>query len=108
MIHCIISDCIIARGENHQALAGDALTQSHEDILRMFLKQVEELEEDKVDEIMEIGVGDSLEELLVKAIEGCVQILRMERPSKEKVNEVVEVVEVVREYKPKTKGQGPS
>ena len=105
MIHCIMSDCIIARGENHQALVGDAVTQSHEDVLRMFLNQVEELEEDEVDEIMEMGVEDSLEEQLEKVIEGCVQILRMERPSKEKVEEVVEVV---REYKPKTKGQGPS
>ena len=105
MIHCIISDHIIARGANHQALAGDALMQPHEDILRMFLKQVEELEEDKADEIMKIGVGDLLEELLEKAIEGCVQILRMERPSKEKVKEVVGVV---RKYKPKMKGQGLS
>ena len=105
MIHCIMSDCIIARGANHQALVGDAVTRSHEDVLRMFLNQVEELEEDKVDEIVEMGVEDLLEEQLEKVIGVCVQILGMERPSKEKVEEVVEVV---REYKPKTKGQGPS
>ena len=35
---------------------------------------MEELEEDEVDEIVEMGVGDSLEELLEKAIEGCVQV----------------------------------
>ena len=89
-----MSDRIIARGENHPALVRDTLTRSHEDVLRMFLNQVEELEEDEVDEIVEMGVGDLLEELLEKAIEGCVQVLGMERPSKEEV----EALEAVGEY----------
>ena len=89
-----MSDRIIARRENHPVLVGDAVTRSHEDVLRMFLNQVEELEEDEVDEIVEIGVEDSLEELLEKDIEGCVQVLGMERPSKEEV----EALEAVREY----------
>ena len=55
---------------------------------------MEELEEDEVDEIVEIGVGDSLEELLEKDIEGCVQVLGMERPSREEV----EALEAVGEY----------
>ena len=61
----------------------------------MFLNQVEGLEEDEVDEIVEMGVEDSLEELLEKVIEGCVQVLGMERPSQEKVEEALEAV---REY----------
>ena len=89
-----MSDRVIVRRENHPALVGDAVTRSHEDVLRMFLNQVEELEEDEVDEIVEMGVGDSLEELLEKAIEGCVQVLGMERPSKEEV----EALEAVGEY----------
>ena len=93
-IHRVMSDRIIARRENHPVLVGDAVTRSHEDVLRMFLNQVEELEEDEVDEIVEIGVEDSLEELLEKDIEGCVQVLGMERPSKEEV----EALGAVREY----------
>ena len=60
VIHRIMSDRIIARRESHQALVGDAVTRSHEDVLKMFLNQVEELEEDEVDEIVEMGLGDSL------------------------------------------------
>ena len=86
-----MSDRIIARGENHKALVGDAVTRSHEDVLWMFLNQVEELEEDEVDEIVGLGVEYSLEELLEKAIEGCVQVLGMERPSNG-------ALEAVREY----------
>ena len=52
------------------------------------LNQVEELKEDEVDEIVGMGVEDSLEEQLEKAFEGCV---RMERPSKNKVKEALEV-----------------
>ena len=98
VIHRIMSDRIIARRESHQALVGDAVTRSHEDVLRMFLNQVEELEEDEVDEIVEMGVGDSHEELLEKAIQRCVRVLGIERPSQEKVEEALEAV---REYKPK-------
>ena len=94
MIHRMMGDRIIARGENHQALVGDTVKRSHEDVLWMFLNQVEELEEDEVDEIVEMGAGDSLEELLEKAIEGCVQVLGMERPSREEV----EALEAVGEY----------
>ena len=55
------------------------------------LNQVEELKEDEVDEIVGMGVEDSLEEQLEKAIEGCVRIPGMERPSKNKVKEALEV-----------------
>ena len=55
------------------------------------LNQVEELKEDEVDEIVGMGVEDSLEEQLEKAFEGCVGIPGMERPSKNKVKEALEV-----------------
>ena len=55
------------------------------------LNQVEELKEDEVDEIVGMGVEDSLGEQLEKAFEGCVRIPRMERPSKNKVKEALEV-----------------
>ena len=44
-----------------------------------------------VDEIVGMGVEDSLKEQLEKAFEGCVWIPRMERPSKNKVKEALEV-----------------
>ena len=55
------------------------------------LNQVEELKEDEVDEIVGMGVEDTLKEQLEKAFKGCVWIPGMERPSKNKVKEALEV-----------------
>ena len=55
------------------------------------LNQVEELKEDEVDEIMGVGVEDSLEEQLEKAFKGCVRIPGMESLSKNKVEKALEV-----------------
>ena len=60
------------------------MTRSHKHVLN----QVEEPLEDEVEEIVGMGVEDLLEEQLGKAFEVCV---RMERPSKNKVKEVLEV-----------------
>ena len=77
----------ITRGENHQALTGNAVAWSHKHILN----QVEELKEDEVDEIVGVGVEDSLEEQLEKAFKGCVRIPGVEKLSKNKVEEALEV-----------------
>lgn len=105
-----MGDRILARGDNHQALVGDAVTRSHEDVLWMFISQVEELEEMEVDEVVEMGVEDSLEELVEKAIEGCVRILGVERPSKERIEEALEMVNAYKAKKNKgsTKKEGKS
>ena len=63
------------------------MTRSHKHVLN----QVEEPEEDEVEEIVGMGVEDLLEEQLEKAFEGCVWIPGMERPSKNKVKEALEV-----------------
>ena len=63
------------------------MARSHKHVLN----QVEELKEDEVDEIVGMGVEDLLEEQLEKAFEGCVRIPGMERPSKNKVEEALEV-----------------
>ena len=55
------------------------------------LNQVEELKEDEVDEIVGVGVEDSLEEQLEKAFKGCVRIPGVEKLSKNKVKEALEV-----------------
>ena len=55
------------------------------------LSQVKELKENKVDEIVGIGVGDLLEEQLEKAFEGCVGIPGMERPSKNKAKKALKM-----------------
>ena len=81
------------------------MTRSHEDALRIFLSRFEEREEGEVDGIVEIRDGSSLEKWLVEAIEGCVRIPWVERRSEKKVEEVLEVV---KEYKLKTQGRGPS
>ena len=60
------------------------MTRSHKHVLN----QVEEPLEDEVEEIVGMGVEDLLEEQLGKAFEVCV---RMERPSKNKVKEALEV-----------------
>ena len=63
------------------------MTRSHKHVLN----QVEEPEEDEVEGIVGIGVEDLLEEQLGKAFEVCVRIPGMERPSKNKVKEALEV-----------------
>ena len=105
MIHHIMSNHIMARGDNQRPLVRDAITQSHGDALRIFLSRLEECEEGEVDGIVEIRDGISLEKWLIEAIEGCVWIPWMERRSEKKVEEVLEVV---KEYKLKTQGRGPS
>ena len=95
----------MARGDNQRPLVRDAITQSHGDALRIFLSRLEECEEGEVDGVVEIRDGISLEKWLIEAIEGCVWIPWMERRSEKKVEEVLEVV---KEYKLKTQGRGPS
>lgn len=52
---------------------------------------MEELEADEVDDIIEMKIEDSLEQAVNKAIDGCVDVLGLERPSKEKIDEALEV-----------------
>jgi len=100
MVHRIMGDRVVARGDNHQSLRADTVTNSHEDVLWMFLTQMEALEDDEVDVTVEMSVEDTLEQAVNKAIDGCVRVLGVERPSKERVDEALQVA---MGYAPKTK-----
>jgi tRNA ligase len=95
-----MGDRVLARGDNHQSLRADTVTNSHEDVLWMFLTQMEELEDDEVDVMVAMSVEDTLEQAVNKAIDGCVRVLGVERPSKERVDEALQVA---MGYAPKTK-----
>jgi tRNA ligase len=66
----------------------------------MFLTLMEELEDVEVDVSVEMSVLDTLEQAVNKAIDGCVNVLGVERPNKEKVDEALQVA---MGYAPKTK-----
>lgn len=98
-VHRIMSDRVLTRGDNHQTLRADA-TKSHEEVIWMFLNQIEELEHDEVDDIVEMDIEDTLEQAVSKAIDGCVAVLGLERPRQEKIEEALQVATG---YAPKTK-----
>lgn len=64
----------------------------------MFLKQGEELLENEVDESVEMNVEESLEDSLARAVDACVRILGVRRPS---VEEMGEALAKARAYTPK-------
>ncbi|KAI0088924.1 RNA ligase-domain-containing protein [Irpex rosettiformis] len=98
-IHRICGDRITARGENHQTLVADPKRKSHEEVIWMFLQGAEELLEDEVDESIEMDVEESLEDALARAVDACVRILGVRKPS---VEEIGEALAVARGYKPST------
>ncbi|KAI0341315.1 hypothetical protein BDW22DRAFT_1358802 [Trametopsis cervina] len=100
-IHRICGDRIIARGDNHQSLQADPTTKSHEDVIRMFLRQFEELLDNEVDESIEMDVEESLEDALARAVDACVRIFGVPKPSTEQMGQALAVA---RAYGPSTKG----
>lgn len=99
-IHRICSDRIIARGDNHQSLHADTLAKTHEDILWQFLHHAEELTDVEMDETVEMDLSENLEEALARAVDACVRILGVERPSQERMGEALAAA---RAYTPSTK-----
>ena len=95
-IHRICSDRITVRGENHQTLLADPTGKSHEEVIWMFLQTAEELLDHEVDDSIEMDVEESLEDALARAIDGCVRILGVKKPS---VEEIGEALAVARGYK---------
>lgn len=99
-IHRLCGDRILSRGDRHQTLLADAETKSHEDVLWQFIRDREELGDNEVDASIEMEVEDSLEAAVSRAVDGCVQILGLQKPSQERIDEAVQIA---REYEPKTK-----
>ncbi|KAL4252700.1 tRNA ligase [Abortiporus biennis] len=99
-IHRICSDRVQLRGENHQSLQADDSKQ-YEDVLWQFIKNSEALTDDEVDVLVEMDVEESLDDALKRAVDACVDILGVERPSAEQMGEALAVA---RGYSPKKKG----
>ncbi|KAI6025548.1 RNA ligase-domain-containing protein [Pisolithus marmoratus] len=100
MVHRLCGDRVLSRGDKHQTLRADAETKTHEDVIWQFLRDREELGDNEVDASIEMEVEDSLDTAVSRAVDGCVQILGLEKPNQERINEAVRIG---REYEPKTK-----
>ncbi|KAG8216296.1 RNA ligase-domain-containing protein [Butyriboletus roseoflavus] len=88
------------RGDKHQTLQFDKVGKSHEDVIWQFLHDTEKLADSEVDASIKMNVSELLEAAVARAVDGCVNILGLERPSQEKVDEAVAVA---KGYTPATK-----
>ena len=90
-IHRICSDRIQRRVDNHQTLPADSSSNSHDDLLWLFINTAEELTPSEVDNVVEMKLGESMEESVKRAVEGCVTVMGLEMPSDEKIQEGLEI-----------------
>jgi tRNA ligase len=90
-IHRICGDRIQQRGDNHQTLRADLSSKSHEAVVWMFINTTQELTPKEVDNVVEMELGESLEESVKRAVEGCVAVMGLEMPSEEKIQEGLNV-----------------
>ncbi|KLO10607.1 RNA ligase [Schizopora paradoxa] len=88
-IHRVCSDRVNQRGDNHQSLVADAVSKKHEEVIWMFINQSEELGEDEVDDIVDMDIEDDFEHNLDRAIDACVRILGLPKPSAEKIGQAM-------------------
>lgn len=100
-IHRVCVDRIEERGENHQSLFAGA----HEAVVWHFLKQAEELADDEVDVSVEMEWEASLEDSLARAVDACVRILGVQKPT---VEQFGEALSVARAYRAKTTAKKPA
>jgi tRNA ligase len=99
-IHRICGDRVQERGDNHQTLRADMSSKSHEEIIWMFINSTQELTPNEVDNVVEMELGESMEDSVKRAVEGCVAVMGLEMPSDEKIQEGLNVV---RGYAPTVK-----
>jgi tRNA ligase len=83
--HRICADRVLARGTNHQSLHGDAAAKAHEEVIWQFLQGTEELGDKEVDDVVEMDVGEDLEDALDRALDGVVHALGLPKPDSEAV-----------------------
>lgn len=79
------------RGDKHQTLRADMVGKLHEDVIWQFILHTEELTDSEVDASIEMDVSEPLEAAVARAVDGCVNILGLERPSREQIDEAVAV-----------------
>jgi tRNA ligase len=99
-IHRICGDRVFSRGDKHQTLRADTLAKSHEDVIWLFIRTSEDLADSEVDASIEMDLEDDLEQAVKRAVTGCVNILGLQQPSAEKIDEAVRKA---RNYTPQTK-----
>ena len=99
-IHRICGDRVQQRGDNHQTLRADPSSKSHEEIIWMFINSTQELTPSEVDNVVEMELGESLEDSVKRAVKGCVAVMGLEMPSNEKIQEGLDIV---KGYAPKVK-----
>ena len=91
-IHRICSDRVQQQlqkcGDNPPA---DSSSKSLEDLIWLYINTTQELTPGEVDNVVEMKVGESLEESVKRAVEGCVAALGLEMPSDEKIQEGLEI-----------------
>ncbi|KZP05073.1 hypothetical protein FIBSPDRAFT_766407 [Athelia psychrophila] len=105
ILHRIMGDRIVARGDNHQSLlADDTAARAHEEVIWLFITKKEELEpeEEGVHEVIEMSIDESLEDAVRKAADGCARVLGLKIPTQEQIDEAVRVA---LRYAPTTQGK---
>ncbi|KAF8225851.1 RNA ligase [Tricholoma matsutake] len=99
--HRVCGDRVQSRGENHQTLRADtSITRSHEEVIWRFINTTEDLAESEVDAVVDMDLEHDLEAAVRRAVDGCVSVLGLEKPSEEKIKESLDVI---RGYVPATK-----
>jgi tRNA ligase len=99
-IHRICGDRVFQRGDKHQTLHADTVAKSHEEVIWTFITGTEELADSEVDASVDMDFEDTSEQALERAIDACVEVLGVAKPSAEKVKEALAYVQ---EYSPKVK-----
>lgn len=107
LVHRVCAERIINRGSNHQTLRADTSSaRKHEDVVWMFLEQLQELTDGEVDDVVEMSVSqgddEGLEEQIVRAAKGVAKILDLEEPSEKQIADAIKIVEG---YSPQSKGK---
>ena len=87
----VCGERIFDRGDRHQTLRADKIGKSHEDVIWKFIQQAEELTDSEVDASIEMDIGEPLEAAVARAVDGCVNIVGLQRPSQEKIDEAIAV-----------------
>jgi tRNA ligase len=100
----VCGDRVFDRGDKHQTLRADKVGKLHEGVIWQFMQDTEELSDSEVDASIDMNIGEPLESAVAHAVDGCVDILGLERPSQEKIDAAIAVA---KGYAPAMK-KGPS
>lgn len=96
----ILSDRVVARGENHQTLRPDpTLDAEHEAVVGKFIRDYTPPDPAVFEDIISVNVMDSAEVTLTKVVQGLVKSLGLTTPSEDVINQGLEAASL---YKPTT------